>query len=462
MTDRLRRNTRCNRVVRNVLRDDSTCRDDDVVADIDIIHDLDVCTDENIIADIDAADLLFEVRAVLSLANAVEHVMIDVVRDERDAGCQPDILTDADELRIKRQLARGDHDAVSAVVKSAVRLKPGGALHRRTNQCAAKHHPISRIHKSLLSRLFLSSEKLKNLIFILIKHVDTARKHGRLVFHDDILISRKQVEKLEDNKICFIATGSQGEGASVITKIAENDYSNIKVRKDDTFVFSSRIIPGNEHRLIYIINNVYEKGGTVITADDLPIHVSGHAAKEDALLLLNILKPKYLVPIHGEVQHLVKHKKLAIDHGMIDENVIFFLAGNKIIFENGSFIEKQEIPAGKRYVDLNTEEFLTHDELKNRKKLAINGAVVVVNSAENVENINENNIIIQLIGFSIEKEYINILKQSIIEYSQIEESGITQKADFNEFAEQTVKRFFKKRFSKRPHISIINTYNGAV
>lgn len=296
----------------------------------------------------------------------------------------------------------------------------------------------------------------------LVKHIDTARKHGKLAFDDDILVSRKQVEKLDDNKICVIATGSQGEGASVITKIAENDYSNIKVRKGDTFVFSSRIIPGSEHRLIYIMNNVYEKGGSVITADDLPIHVSGHASREDALLLLNILKPKYLVPIHGEVQHLVKNKKLAVEHGMLDENVIFFLAGNKIIFENSSFIEKQEITAGKRYVDLNTEEFLTPDKLKNRKKLAINGAVVVVNSAENVENINENDIIIQLIGFSIEKEYINILKQSIIEYCQKDSGGIKQKEDFNEFAEQKIKRFFKKRFSKRPHISIINTYNGAV
>lgn len=295
----------------------------------------------------------------------------------------------------------------------------------------------------------------------LIKHVDTARKHGRLSFNDDILISRKQVEKLDDKTICFIATGSQGEGASVITKIAENDYSNIKVRKDDTFVFSSRIIPGNEHRLIYIINNVYEKGGTVITADDLPIHVSGHAAKEDALLLLNILKPKYLVPIHGEVQHLVKHKKLALEHGMGVDNVIFFLAGNKIIFENSIFLEKQDIQAGKRYVDLNSGEFLTPNELKNRKKLAINGAVVVVNNAENIENINEKDIIIQLIGFSIEKEYINILKQSIIEYGQ-KNTDVEKKEDFNEYAEQTVKRFFKKRFSKRPHISIINTHNGAV
>lgn len=296
----------------------------------------------------------------------------------------------------------------------------------------------------------------------LIKHVDTARKQGMLSFNDEILIPRKQVEKLDDNKICFIATGSQGENSSVITKIAENDYSNIKVRKGDTFVFSSRIIPGNEQRLIYIINNIYEKGGSVITADDLPIHVSGHAAKEDAILLLNILKPKYLVPIHGEVQHIVKHKKLAEEHGIKSENIIFFTAGRKIIFENSIFKEIQEIPAGKRYVDLNTGEFLTADGLKERKKLAINGAVVVVNSAENIENIQENEIIIQLIGFSVEKEYINILKQSLIEYSLIESSGTEQKIEFREYAEQTVKKFFKKRFSKRPLISIINTHNGAV
>lgn len=296
----------------------------------------------------------------------------------------------------------------------------------------------------------------------LIKHIDTARKHGKLIFNDDILIPRKQVEKLEDKKICFIATGSQGEGASVITKISENDYSNIKVREGDTFVFSSRIIPGNEHRIIYIMNNVYEKGGSIITADDLPIHVSGHASKEDALLLLNILKPKYLVPIHGEVQHIIKHKNLAVEHGMNDENVIFFLAGNKIYFENGRFLEKEEITAGKKYVDLNSAEFLTPEELKERKKLAINGAVVVVNSAENIENIKDNEIIIQLIGFSIEKEYINILKQSIIDYNLIEKSGTDLKADFTDYAEQTVKKFFKKRFSKRPLISIINTNNGVM
>ena len=291
----------------------------------------------------------------------------------------------------------------------------------------------------------------------MIKNVDAARKHGKLHFDDSILVSRKQVEKIEENRICFIATGSQGEGASVITKISENDYSNIRVRKNDTFVFSSRIIPGNEHRIIYIINNVYANGGRVITADDLPIHVSGHASKEDALLLINLLKPKYLVPIHGEVQHLIKHKDMAKEHGMDEENILFFLAGNKLIFENGRYIETEEIESGKIYVDLNTEQLISAEGLKERKRLAINGAVVVVNSADKAENINENNIIIELIGFEIKQEYLDILKQSLIDYNQINNGEKVIKEDFKEYAENTVKKFFKKRFSKKPLINIINT-----
>ena len=207
----------------------------------------------------------------------------------------------------------------------------------------------------------------------------------------------------------------------------------------------------------YIINNVYANGGRVITADDLPIHVSGHASKEDALLLINLLKPKYLVPIHGEVQHLIKHKDMAKEHGMDEENILFFLAGNKLIFENGRYIETEEIESGKIYVDLNTEQLISAEGLKERKRLAINGAVVVVNSADKAENINENNIIIELIGFEIKQEYLDILKQSLIDYNQINNGEKVIKEDFKEYAENTVKKFFKKRFSKKPLINIINT-----
>ena len=142
---------------------------------------------------------------------------------------------------------------------------------------------------------------------------------------------------------------------------------------------------------------------------------------------------------------------------MYEENILFFLTGNKLIFENGKYIETEEIESGKIYVDLNTEQLISAEGLKERKRLAINGAVVVVNSADKAENINENNIIIELKGFEIKQEYLDILKQSLIDYNQINNGEKIIKEDFKEYAENTVKKFFKKRFSRRPLINIINT-----
>ena len=287
----------------------------------------------------------------------------------------------------------------------------------------------------------------------LIRNIDIARKHGKIRLNDENIISRKQMEKYENNRLCFIATGSQGEGASVITKISEDDYSNIKVKQNDLFIFSSRIIPGNEHRIINIINNVYKKGGKIITADNEIIHVSGHASKDDGRMLLNIIRPKYLIPIHGEVQHLAAHIDLAKEQGMNEENIIFFLAGEKLTFENKTLINKEEIPAGKMYVDLNMNEIMDMEGIKLRKRLAINGIVMVVNTAENKKQIEKNNLIIETEGFKLQEVYINELIEQLLDYNN-KNDEISY--GFKEYAEIIIKRFFKKRFMKKPIIKIID------
>ncbi len=287
----------------------------------------------------------------------------------------------------------------------------------------------------------------------LLRNVDTARKYGKLSFDDNILVSRKQMEKMEDNRLCFIATGSQGEAASVISKISESDYSNIKIRQGDTFIFSSRIIPGNEARIISVINNIYKQGGTVITSDDKHIHVSGHASRDDGRLLINILKPDYLVPIHGEIQHLLSHISLGIEQGIKEENSIFFLAGQKLIFENKKLINKEDIPAGKMYVDINMGEILDIDGLKNRKRLAINGVIMVVNTAGESNKIEDYHLTIKSVGFSLDNEYTLLLKDTLLGYNTLENK---ENVSFKDYAEINIKRFFKKRFSKKPVIEIIN------
>lgn len=290
----------------------------------------------------------------------------------------------------------------------------------------------------------------------LVRNIEIARKYGKLRINDESIVSRKQMEKLEDTSLCLIATGSQGEGTSVIAKISEDDYSNIKIRKNDLFIFSSRIIPGNEHRIINIINNIYRKGGKVITADNAFIHVSGHASKDDARMLLNIIKPKYLVPVHGEILHITTHIDIAKENGMNEENIIFFLAGQKLIFENKILINKEEIPAGKMYVDLNMNEIMDIEKLKLRKRLAINGIVMVVNTAENKKQIEKNNLIVEIEGFNLKEEYINELKEQLIEYNNIEIDETRE--EFKEYAEVIIKRFFKKRFTKKPIIKIIDIH----
>ncbi len=310
-----------------------------------------------------------------------------------------------------------------------------------------------------LQSVFNYAEKYNRKIILegssLIKNIDTARKYGKLTFDDGIIVSRKQMEKMDENRLCFIATGSQGEYGSVITKISENDYSNIKIRKGDTFVFSSRIIPGNEHRIITVINNIYQYGGQVVTADDYSIHVSGHSSRDDGRLLINILKPKYIAPIHGEIQHLISHIRLAQETGIDEKNTLFFLAGKKLIFENKTLISQEDIKAGKMYVDINMGEILDTERLKNRKRLAINGVIVVVNTAGASNNIEEGHLIIKTAGFILEEEYISALKAILLEYNEIDKIQL-QYESFTEYTEKMVKRFFKKRFNKKPVIEIIN------
>lgn len=291
----------------------------------------------------------------------------------------------------------------------------------------------------------------------LAKHIDTARKMGKVKINDEFIIKRKNIDSFDDSKICVIATGSQGESTSVISRISQNDYSSIKVKEGDVFIFSSRVIPGSEHYIIKVINNIYTNGGTCITVDDKPVHVSGHASKADALLLLKILRPDYLLPVHGEVRHITAHRNMAVeDYGMSEENALLWTAGKKITFNDGVINEIEDITAGKMFVDVNTQEILDTDKLKVRKRLSSDGVVAVVLTENNIENLNEKNIFISCVGFSIENEYINILKKDIVEKKLLEEN---LNENLNDYITKTVKRFFKKRFLKRPVIEIINIKN---
>ena len=145
----------------------------------------------------------------------------------------------------------------------------------------------------------------------------------------------------------IITTGSQGEPMSVLSRIATDEHKQIKAKEGDTVILSAKVIPGNERSIGRIINHLFKRGANVIYEKVSEIHVSGHASKEELKLMLNMVKPKYFMPVHGEYRHLVYHSRLAEKTGIPKEN-IFMLEDGEIleITDEGAKRTEGSTPAG--------------------------------------------------------------------------------------------------------------------
>lgn len=304
-----------------------------------------------------------------------------------------------------------------------------------------------------IETIFKLSKKYNRKIIIegssFTKNISEASHFGLLNIDHSIIVKRSSINKLADNEICFIATGSQGEKESVITRIAHHNYANIKIKSNDLFIFSSRAIPSNEQDIINVMNRITKAGGKCITAQDLPIHVSGHPAENDVAFLIKLTKPKYLIPIHGEYIHMEKHKEIAINTCNIDkDNVIISNAGTKVVFNNGYISDICEVPAGKRFVDYRSKEILSKDSLKYRKLMATDGVVFAYININN--NIILSSSIIANTGFVDNNESNAALNYLIAEANK--NNSIDK---WENFVETTLKRYYKKFLQRRPIINII-------
>ena len=153
-------------------------------------------------------------------------------------------------------------------------------------------------------------------------NIRLAINEGFIRMPPDIEIGEKAIESVPDDEIVIITTGSQGEPMSSLTRMAQNSHKSIKIKKGDTIILSSRFIPGNEKAITSIINSLYRMGADVVYEKVSDIHSSGHAYKEELKLMLNLVKPKYFIPIHGEYRHLVKHIQMAEATGISKEHLL--------------------------------------------------------------------------------------------------------------------------------------------
>lgn len=207
--------------------------------------------------------------------------------------------------------------------------------------------------------------------------VNIAKNLGYIRVPAGIEINVEQVTDFPDDEIVIITTGSQGEPMAALARMSLGSHKQIKIKKGDTVILSSKFIPGNEKAIAKIINDLYRRGADVIYEKISAIHVSGHAFQEELKLMINLTRPKYFIPIHGEYRHLILHARLAAQVGILKENVLLAENGQVIEFDENGGRVRDSVITGRVLIDGKGVGDVGRSVLKERRDLSEHGIVVV-------------------------------------------------------------------------------------
>jgi len=212
----------------------------------------------------------------------------------------------------------------------------------------------------------------------MIENVKMAQKMGYLNIPEGMLVRLEEANKMEPHSVAIMATGTQGEPSAVLGRMAMGKHPIISVKPGDTIIMSAHPIPGNEEYIHRIINRLFQKGAEVLYDPVAKVHVSGHASQEEQKLLISLLRPRYFIPIHGELRMLKAHARLAYELGFPSERVFVVENGTPIEFVEGYARQLSRIPGGYVFVDGSGVGDVDKTVIRDREVLARDGFIVTV------------------------------------------------------------------------------------
>ncbi|WP_110182772.1 ribonuclease J [Nocardioides solisilvae] len=211
----------------------------------------------------------------------------------------------------------------------------------------------------------------------MVRNMGVARDLGYLTYPEDLVVGFEQLEKMNPRKVAIVCTGSQGEPLAALSRMANREHK-IRIGAGDTVLMASSVIPGNENAISNVINGLTRWGAKVVHKGNAKVHVSGHASAGELVYCYNIVKPKHVMPIHGEWRHLQANADLAIRTGIDPERVVIAEDGVVVDLVRGRAKITGKVPAGNVYVDGQTVGGATEATLKDRRTLAEEGVVTVL------------------------------------------------------------------------------------
>lgn len=282
--------------------------------------------------------------------------------------------------------------------------------------------------------------------------IDTAMNLGRLSVPENTLIDIESIKDYPEEKTVLITTGSQGESMAALSRMAMGIHKKVKIGCNDTVIFSSHPIPGNEKAVTKVINELFQKGADVIFED---AHVSGHACQEEIKLIYTLTQPKYAIPVHGEYKHLKAHAKLAEELGMDKENIFILSSGN--ILELGEEEAKVvgDVPVGAIFVDGLGVGDVGSVVMRDRQRLAEDGVCVVSVIMDTYGEIVGGPEIITR-GFVYAREAEDLLTEAtecaIDCLDKLTARGISDWGKMKAVLKDTLNEYFWKKTKRRPMI----------
>jgi ribonuclease J len=294
----------------------------------------------------------------------------------------------------------------------------------------------------------------------MVKNVEIAERLGYLDLHEGMLVSLQASRKLDDSEIVYLVTGSQGEPRAALSQLSSQSYKGLSIQDGDTVILSARIIPGNERSISRLIGEIYKRGAAIIDEKRRLIHVSGHASQEDIRIMTEAVRPKFVVPVHGEYRMLYRHKEFLKNHcDFPEENIILIENGDVLELdgERATIIGKNEL--GRTFIGDSGFEEIDGEVVRERRQLAYDGVVtpVVTVSGETGELEGTPEIVARgVIGLDGDGDSADFLRdmQRVVE-DTVNAASRDERRDTSLLKERVrvgLKRFIQKQNGTRPVI----------
>ncbi len=332
----------------------------------------------------------------------------------------------------------------------------------------AKGRIIVATFASLLSRVqqvFDAAQRYGRVVAVagysMVKTTEIARELGHLQVAPDLMVDLWEALRLPDERVAIVTTGSQGQPEAALARMAEGTHRQIEVKPGDTVVVSSTPIPGNEEEVARVINRLIARGAEVIYPPLMPVHVSGHASQEELKLMLSLIRPRFFVPIHGELRHLHAHARLAERLGIPRENTFIIENGTVVEFTKDTAQVVDQVPSGNVFVQGSGVGDIGPKVMAEREILARDGFVIAVIPV--TPTTGEPNGRPELVsrGFVYLRESGGLLDRAAERaWVALQGSGLKRRQAIVERTQDVLNKFFYEETRRRPMVVGVVTQRG--